>query len=60
MNRRKLEALRALAERPGTAAEGALAREILDRAESKRPDVPVKGIAQLRFEYFLRTGTWPC
>lgn len=37
--RRKLEALRNLAERPGTEAEGKLAREILDRLESRRfPD----------------------
>lgn len=33
MNARKLQALRALAERPGTEAEGRLAREILERYE---------------------------
>lgn len=37
MTRRKLEALRNLAERPGTEAEGILAREILARVEAKQP-----------------------
>jgi hypothetical protein len=36
MNRRRIEALRNLAERPGTPAEGALAREILERHEGKQ------------------------
>lgn len=36
-SRRKLEALRNLAERPGTEAEGKLAREILDRLEVDTP-----------------------
>lgn len=36
MSNRKLDALRALAERPGTDAEGKLAREILERLEAKR------------------------
>jgi len=35
MTNRKLQALRNLAERPGTEAEGALAREILERHETK-------------------------
>lgn len=35
MNSRKLAALRALAERPGTEAEGAVAREMLKRMEAK-------------------------
>ena len=35
MKPRTLEALRALAERPGTAAEGIAAREILARLEAK-------------------------
>src|ERR1035438_7778096 len=39
MNSRRIEALRNLAERPGTEAEGRLARELLERAEGKRtPD----------------------
>lgn len=37
MNRRRIEALRALAERPGTVAEGELAREMLARAEKSQP-----------------------
>lgn len=41
MNARKLQALRNLAERPGTEAEGQLAREILARYEGKRgADIP--------------------
>lgn len=36
--RRKLQALRNLAERPGTEAEGALAREMLARLEEKRSE----------------------
>lgn len=36
MTTRRLEALRALAERPGTEAEGILAREILDRLEGEQ------------------------
>lgn len=36
MNQRKLEALRNLAERPGTEAEGALARELLARFEARQ------------------------
>ena len=36
MSRRKLEALRALAERPGTEAEGIVARQILARLEAKQ------------------------
>ena len=36
MNSRRIEALRNLAERPGTEAEGRLARELLERAEGKR------------------------
>lgn len=35
MTPRKLQALRNLAERPGTPAEGNLARELLDRHEAK-------------------------
>ncbi len=38
MNIRKLQALRNLAERPGTEAEGALARELLAKAEGRRRD----------------------
>jgi hypothetical protein len=37
MNRRKIEALRALAERPGTPAEGIVAREMLAKAEAAAP-----------------------
>lgn len=38
ISRRKLEALRNLAERPGTEAEGRLAKELLDRLTAKRAD----------------------
>jgi hypothetical protein len=37
MSDRRLQALRALAERPGTEAEGILAREILARLQSQEP-----------------------
>lgn len=51
--RRKIEALRNLAERPGTEAEGILAREMLARWESKK-SIPVDALD--KFSDFLRTG----
>lgn len=50
---RKIAALRALAERPGTDAEGILAREMLVRLESKQN--PVEAL-DAQFERFLQTG----
>lgn len=37
MSSRKIAALRALVDRPGTAAEGAVARQMLERMEAKTP-----------------------
>lgn len=46
MNSRKLQALRNLAERPGTEAEGQLAREMLDKLDAKRfADKPADEVA---------------
>jgi hypothetical protein len=53
MNRRRLEALRNLAERPGTEAEGQLAREILKRAEAEPSEANPLG----RFAQFMRSGS---
>lgn len=39
MTQRRLNALRALAERPGTEAEGQVAREKLKAAEAQRPQL---------------------
>lgn len=52
MTRRKLEALRALAERPGTPAEGAVAREMLKRAEAQPCEANPLG----KFAQFMRSG----
>lgn len=41
MTTRKLDALRALAERPGTEAEGKVAREMLERLQKRHPLPPV-------------------
>lgn len=56
MNQRKLEALRALAERPGTPAEGRLAKEILARLEG-HAEVTEEGekTSWYWFERFLKT-----
>lgn len=54
MTRRTLEALRNLAERPGTEAEGKLAKEILARLEGKKtPEAEYFD----KFRAFLRTGS---
>ena len=53
-NARKIAALRNLAERPGTEAEGRVARAMLARIESKAD--PVDQV-YARFETFLRTGS---
>jgi len=50
---RKLQALRNLAERPGTEAEGVLAREILERLEAKQ--TPEEHVWS-KFRDFLRSG----
>jgi hypothetical protein len=52
VSRRRLEALRALAGRPGTEAEGKLARELLEKAETQRSADPESCFAD-----FLRTGS---
>lgn len=52
MNRRKIQALRNLAERPGTEAEGIVAREMLAKLENKSPEEDLIS----RFRRFLRTG----
>lgn len=57
MSYRRLAALRALAERPGTPAEGAVAREMLKRAEAKKREQYPDG-ERSRWELFkeyLRT-----
>lgn len=54
MSRRKIEALRNLAERPGTEAEGQLAREMLAKIEAKRGN-ELEGNAWFYFERYLRT-----
>jgi hypothetical protein len=63
---RKLDALRALADRPGTPEEGRLAREILERLESSpEPEWPAYLSAiplyqvgnEVAFRDFLRTGS---
>jgi len=58
MSHRRLAALRALAERPGTPAEGAVAREMLARAEAKkREQYPTEERSRWElFEEYLRTG----
>lgn len=53
MNARKLQALRNLAERPGTEAEGRLARELLARYEKKQASKS----ADDHFADYLRTGS---
>lgn len=55
MNNRKLQALRNLAERPGTESEGKLAREILDRLERKLPEDDSEATRWFWFEKYLRT-----
>lgn len=54
MNPRKLQALRNLAERPGTEAEGAVARAMLAKAEAQRS--PEDQFLD-KFRDFLRTGS---
>lgn len=58
---RKLQALRNLAERPGTAAEGAVARAMLAKLEGKKRvrsnSFGVEGEKWDAFERFLRTGS---
>ena len=49
--RRRIEALRALAERPGTPAEGEVARKMLERAEAHGVD------PEESFRSFIRTGS---
>lgn len=44
MSSRRIEALRNLAERPGTKSEGIVAREMLKRAEAKAPSVQMGGL----------------
>lgn len=56
VSRRRIEALRALAERPGTEAEGALAREKLARAESA---YRVKPSAEKVLEHVISIWTNP-
>lgn len=58
MKQRRLAALRALAERPGTPAEGAVAREMLAREEAKRIEqYPADQQEKWRlFAEYLRTG----
>lgn len=58
MKHRRLAALRALAERPGTPAEGVVAREMLARAEAKRNEqYPTDERSKWQlFEEYLRTG----
>ena len=51
---RKLAALRALAERPGTKAEGEVAREMLQRLEAKQ--TPAEQV-YAQFGDFLRSGS---
>lgn len=51
MNKRKLEALRNLAERPGTDAEGEVARAMLERAEAARPPKAPTEISDLPHQY---------
>ena len=60
MTRRTIKALRALAERPGTVAEGIAARELLDRLKVKsEPKAPVESPVEAAqetpsaFEYFM-------
>lgn len=67
MSRRKLDALRALADRPGTPAEGEVAREMLRKLEAKQqaearvqknPYRPFSDIVQPGdiFEFMRRSG----
>lgn len=51
VSRRKLDALRNLAERPGTEAEGILAKETLERLSRNAPTDPLE-----LYRIFLRTG----
>lgn len=63
MTARKLQALRNLAERPGTPAEGELAREILARLEAKQspPEDPLELLDAVIRDDFLaawRQARW--
>lgn len=53
MNQRKIEALRKLAERPGTPEEGNIARKMLAEAERK-----AQAHAQSAPEEFVRGGSF--
>lgn len=61
MNHRKIQALRNLAERPGTEAEGRVAREMLKRLEAKNgppiSDLEAEAWVWQQFGDFLRTGS---
>lgn len=56
MNSRKIAALRNLAERPGTEAEGKLAKQLLDRLESDNQHPPDEAEAWITFTEFLRSN----
>jgi hypothetical protein len=58
MTERKLQAIRALAERPGTPAEGEVARAMLARHQSAREAAEANFTEWDWFERWLREDDW--